>query len=295
MSLSRFSGPFHQSHLMDYETCPRMFYFRHVRQLAPEYTSAAQFIGQSVHATIQDIHAHRLNTPGSIRSVFLDHCRTHKEETAKLNGSLRWDGDPKEVLDEAVQYLTCYASKPQNQEANILFAEHEWECEIGKYAFAGRIDQVREVNGKLILIDFKTSAYRPHEEFLRRSYQLSLYAYALWKTIGRIPDAIWHYQLKDHLIYRRSGSWGKIGDERGPAIYVTHRTEADLRYLETDVARLCAAIRFGLHFRRPANLGACNGFCRYTQTCLGEIESPLLSPSTIHLLEEVLSHELVTI
>lgn len=290
----RFNGVFHQSHLTDYEVCPRMFYFRHVRQLEPESIHAAQFIGQAVHATIKDIHAEGMHRESDIRSRFLAHCRSHRQEVEKLNGNLQWNGDPREQFDEAIQYLTVYASKPDNQTAQVLYAEQDWECQIGRYCFAGRIDQVRRQSGKIILVDFKTSSYRPSDVFLRRSYQLSLYAYALWKVFDCLPDEIWLYHLKDHLPYRRSGSWGKAGTEKGPAIYRTHRSQADLEYLETDVSRICAAIRFGLYFRRPANLGSCNGFCQYTKTCLGEIESPILPASTITTIEEVITHGEIT-
>lgn len=289
----RFEGPFHQSHLMDYEVCPRLFYYAHIRKVEPESVSAAQIVGQAVHATIPGIHNRRLVNESDIRRAFFTNFTREKEAVAHLNGSLSWDDNPREVLDEVGTYLTIYAGKEVNQQANVLFSEYPWSCHVGRYPFAGTIDQVREENGRLILVDFKTSSYRPTEEFLRRSYQLSLYAYALSKTCDRPPDEIWYYQLKDHLPYKRSGSWGKSGEERGPAIYKTFRSEADLRYLEKDVARICAAIRFSHFFRRPANLGACTGFCRYTATCLGEMESPVLSPSTIHTIEEVLDHEQV--
>jgi len=284
----RFTGPFRQSHLQDYCTCPRLFYYAHVKQLEPEYHSASALIGQAVHATVRDLHALSLWTEPAIRDRVQHHVHGLKEEIAKANGHLRWKSDPAATIEEAGDYLSIYAAKPHNQAAEILWAEEEWSCTIGDYPFTGRIDQVRRQDGKLILVDFKTSSYRPHELYLRRAYQLSIYAYAVREHFGRPPDEIWHYQLKDHLPYRRSGSWGKAGTERGPAIYVTHRTDADLTYLEQDISRICAAIRFGHHYRRPANLGACNGFCPYTQTCLGELEAPDLHPETIHLLEEVI-------
>lgn len=286
----RFSGPFRQSNLTDYEVCPRMFYYAHVRGMQPESVHASMIVGQAVHATIEEIHQRRLVEESDIRRAFFNAFTREKESVAHLNGSLRWKDDPHDVLDEAGTYLTAYASKSWNQEVRILYAERKWQCLIGKYDFEGRIDQVRLQDGKLILVDFKTSSYRPNEDYLRRSYQFSLYAYALWKVFDRMPDEIWHYQLKDHLPYKRSGAWGKAGTDKGPAIYRTYRSEAELQYLEKDVSRICAAIKFGLYFRRPANLGSCNGFCQYTNTCLGEIESPVLPASTITTIEEVIDH-----
>ena len=289
----RFNGPYRQSHLADYTVCPRKFYFTHIRELEPEGVRASQIIGQAAHATIQTIHEQHLVEEADIRRAFFMSFSREKESVAHLNGQLRWDNDPQEVMDEAGTYLTAYAAKPFNQEARILHAEYQWFCQVGRYPFTGRIDQVREHEGKMILVDFKTSSYRPTEEFLRRSYQLSLYAYALWKGYGTPPAEIWHYQLKDHLPYKRSGSWGKTGTERGSGVYITHRSEADLEYLEKDVSRICAAMRFGLYFRRPANLGSCHGFCQHTDVCLGEMESPLLPASTISTIEEVINHEQV--
>ena len=61
---------FYQSHLVDYETCPRMFYFRHIRSLDPESIHASQIIGVAVHATIKDIHDRQLVAESDIQWAF---------------------------------------------------------------------------------------------------------------------------------------------------------------------------------------------------------------------------------
>ena len=102
-----------------------------------------------------------------------------------------------------------------------------------------------------------------------------------------IPDEIWYYQLKDHLPYKRRYKDRKAGEERGPAIYRTYRTEEDLAYLEKDLCRVCQAIRFNIFFRAPSQVGSCNGFCRFKDVCLGEMETPTLSQSQLEAIKEV--------
>jgi hypothetical protein len=206
------------------------------------------------------------------------------EETEE---EIQWRGEYEERFSDALLYLSAYASREFNQKASILAAEQPFRLDIGSYTFEGTFDQLRRVDGLLVLVDFKSGDWRPAEDFLRRSYQLSLYAYAVWKQVGQIPDEVWWYQLKDHLPYKRRYKDKEVGEEKGPAIYKTYRTLEDMRCLEKDLKRVCQAIRFNMFFRAPAQLGTCNGFCRFKEVCLGEMEAPGLSRSQLQAVKEV--------
>lgn len=289
MRKSRFDRPFRQSDISTYLICPRMFYFQEMLGVSAESRSGAAVVGIGAHKVIERIHSKGLTEEKEIGFALLNaiEAEEHAEETPVF-----WkDGEKESRFDEAHVALTNYAAKPFNREAEVLLSEASFEVDIGRYPFTGTIDQVRVVKDKLILVDFKLSDMRPSEEFLRRSYQFSIYAYAVAYGIftdaengGQVsfpkaPDNIWLYHLKDHCVYKRAYNGKQPGDEKGAAIYKTQRTRRDLDYLEQDIARICGSIRRNIFFRNPSMIGSCNGFCRFTATCLGEMEQPGFTPA----------------
>ncbi len=284
--MQRFEGPFHHSDIQLYLTCPRIFYYEKILGIAPEYATAAAIFGTAVHRVIEDVHSKELSSRFHIERSLKERLNEVVDETEL---PIMWRGEYDKRFSEAVEYLFRYSLANFNRNASILASERRFKVEIGRYAFEGQIDQVRGTSQELlILVEYKSGDYRPDKDFLKRSYQLSIYAYAVWKIYGKIPDEIWLYHLKDHLPYKRRQGDSQAGEERGPAVYKTNRSEQDLIYLEKDLARVCQAIRFNMFYRSPAQWGSCNGFCRFKEFCLGEIETPEFSEAEMKVIEEAI-------
>jgi len=297
MRKPRFDRPFRQSDISTYLICPRMFYFQEMLSIPQEYRSGAAIVGSAAHKVIEKIHSEGLQEEKKIGFALLEALEVEEKVD---DVPVFWkDGEKETRLDEAKEALVNYAAKPFNQQANVLLGEASFEVNIGRYPFTGTVDQVRVLNEKLILVDFKLSDMRPSEEFLRRSYQFSIYSYALAYGIftdsgnghqisfPKPPDEIWLYHLKDHCLYKRSSKYGQAGSEKGPAVYKTCRTMKDLEYLEKDIARICGSIRRNIFFRNPSLIGSCNGFCRFQAVCLGEMEQPKITPAQMRAISNL--------
>ena len=281
--MQRYEGPFHHSAIQLYLTCPRIFFYEKILGITPEYVTARAIFGTAVHKVIEDIHNKELWSRSSIERCLKERLNEVVDE-AEL--PIMWRGEYDRRFSEALEYLYRYSLSDFNRNASILASERRFEVKIGKYTFEGQIDQLRASEGLLILVEFKSGDYRPDNDFLKRSYQLSIYTYAVWKLYGEIPDEIWLYHLKDHLPYKRRQKEFQAGEERGPAIYKTTRSEQDLVYLEQDLARVCQAIRFNIFYRSPAQWGSCNGFCRFKEFCLGEMETPEFPKAEMKVIEK---------
>jgi len=297
MRKPRFDRPFRQSDISTYLVCPRMFYFQDMLSIPQEYRSGAAVMGSAVHKVIHKIHKGEVKGDLYTDKALFD--ALENEERAD-EVPVFWKEEEKDArFEEASEILVNYIAKPWNQFAKVLLSEGSFEVDIGKYPFTGTVDQVRLADDKLILVDFKLSDMRPPEEFLRRSYQLSIYSYALafgkFKdsatgeeiSFGKPPDEIWLYHLKDHCLYKRSSKYGQAGNEKGPAVYKTCRTMKDLEYLEKDIARICGSIRRNIFFRNPSVIGSCNGFCRFQAVCLGEMEQPRITPAQMRAISNL--------
>lgn len=297
MRKPRFDRPFRQSDISTYLICPRMFYFQEMLSIPQEYRSGAAIVGSAAHKVIARIHSEWLREDKEIGFALLD--ALEEEEKAEDIPVFWKEGEKDSRFDEAHVALTNYASKPFNQEADVLLSEGTFEVNIGRYPFTGTVDQVRVHDGKLILVDFKLSDMKPSEEFLRRSYQLSIYTYAMAYGVftdsrngsqisfPTAPNEIWLYHLKDHCLYKRTSKYGQAGSEKGPAVYKTRRTTEDLEYLEKDIARICGSIRRNIFFRNPSLVGSCNGFCRFQAVCLGEMEQPRITPAQMRAISNL--------
>ena len=164
-------------------------------------------------------------------------------------------------------------------EPQVCFSEICFRDVIGPYVFEGRIDQIRRTGSGWVLIDLKTDKKRPSDDFLRRSFQLSLYAHAIRFgvlfekdengrcgeeiTIGEVPEIYW-YQLTYLLPYKKNqyaeflgksankrpnpkfyGGYKK-GDLRGDPLIPAHRAEQGLIAAEDELRYIVQGIRMNI-------------------------------------------------
>ena len=292
--MNKFQPPFRQSQIVDWMTCPRRFYFRHVLGLERDKISLAMFFGSVYHRAIELIHQ---NTFTNLLDV-IDAIEAESIEPIAWGDR---QADIEEWKPDAESILSHYWDKEFNRKAHILHSEICFRVNVGPFPFVGRIDELRIENG-LVLIDYKSGAVPDNQTFRDLDYQLSLYAYAcaygeFWHPlrddtgkilmddrrnylmptdasayfkIGGIPDRIAIYKLGDHLPYKRKttkdGITYNVGDERGPARYWTTRTEADFEAMKRDLGFICRQIvgphygtkglvRGGAFARTPINFG----------------------------------------
>lgn len=191
-----------------------------------------------------------------------------------------WDDREKQVKawakDTAIT-LKNYWAKPFNRDCMVLLSEFEVEVMIGKFLFAGRIDQLRRYDDKYILVDFKTGLANTNEHLIELNYQLSIYSYALRNKC--LIDEVGIYRTYDHLPYKKSGKHGNKGDERGQGLYTTTRTQHDYDAMIQDLGVICRQIT-GPHFDnktgklasggafgRTPNIMSCQ-MCSFRTECL---------------------------
>ncbi len=272
-----FQGPFHQSHLRDASLCRKMFELKYRYGAPAESRSLPMVNGTAIHRAIERIHEGDLFHFGTseLQDLFRD-CFTTAE--AKEDIPIRWKTDRTTDIDslefDAAQILENYTAQIHNRDCKILLSEAEFSVDIGGYPFEGRIDQVRKRHDRVIQIDFKSGKMKPMPLVLRIGLQHSVYTHGI--VYGEfkegcngmnkeLPDEVVHYQLHDHLPYKKSGKWGKKGDERGPAWYSTVRTEHDMQASTAEIKRICGDIRRGT-FSRTGQDMICR-MCKFQDAC----------------------------
>ena len=175
-----------------YETCPRQYQFFREYDFTPS-RSAGMFFGLLVHQSIEDIH--RIALDGQLHTLDEPRIRTSFERTFRfLNLSGRRPvGDKAKEL--AFTQVINYFRQNQDEMNRIIETEVDVSLEKDGYILAGKVDLLLGGDGKLELLDFKTSPRPKSTPGLIAAYgrQLCTYAHVLEQRHGKRVDRLLLY------------------------------------------------------------------------------------------------------
>lgn len=175
-----------------YETCPRQYQFFREYDFTPS-RSAVIFFGLLVHQTIEEIHRivldhqlHTLNEP-RIRELF--------EKTFKFLclADVRPIGQTAKA--SACRQVLNYFQQNQAEMQRVIETEVDVSVEKEDYILTGKVDLLMGGDGRLELLDFKTSPKPKGSPALLHTYerQLCTYAHILEKHHGKRPERLFLY------------------------------------------------------------------------------------------------------
>jgi DNA helicase-2/ATP-dependent DNA helicase PcrA len=175
-----------------YETCARQYQFFREYDFTPS-RSAVIFFGLLVHQTIEEIH--RIAMDGQHQSLDAKKIRTLFDRTfAFLTlADVHPVGDT--ARDAAFTQVMNYFGNNRDAMTRIIETEVDVSVEKDGYILAGKVDLLMGGDGKLELLDFKTSPRPEHSPELVAGYerQLCTYAHILEKRYGKRPDRLLLY------------------------------------------------------------------------------------------------------
>ena len=175
-----------------YETCPRQYQFFREYEFTPS-RSAEMYFGLLVHQTIEDIHRFALD--GQLHTLDEERIRALFERTFRflhLSGRRPIGDKAKELaFTQVINYFR------QNQDAmnRIIETEVDVSLEKDRYILTGKVDLLLGGDGKLELLDFKTSPRPTNSSELISAYerQLCTYAHILEQRHGKHVDRLLLY------------------------------------------------------------------------------------------------------
>lgn len=175
-----------------YETCPRQYQFFREYDFTPS-RSAVIFFGLLVHQTIEEIH--RIALDGGLDMLDERRVRQLFERTF---GFLRMKdvrpiGDT--AKEAAFEQVMNYFRQNQDEMRRVIQTEVDVSLEKDDYILTGKVDLLLGGDGKLELLDFKTSPKPKESPELIAAYecQLCTYAHILERRHGRRVDRMLLY------------------------------------------------------------------------------------------------------
>ena len=175
-----------------YETCPRQYQFFREYDFTPS-RSAEMYFGLLVLQTIEDIHRFALD--GRLNTLDEERIRSLFERTFRflqLSGRRPIGDQAKELaFTQVINYFQ------QNQDAMHRIVETEVDVSLEKdgYILTGKVDLLIGGDGKLELLDFKTSPRPTNSSEMISAYerQLCTYAHILEQRHGKHVDRLLLY------------------------------------------------------------------------------------------------------
>lgn len=175
-----------------YETCPRQYQFFREYDFTPS-RSAVIFFGLLVHQTIEEIH--RLVLDGELGTLTEDRIRNIFERTFFFLTLSDVRPIGKTAKEAAFEQVMNYFRQNRQDMKRIVETEVDVSVEKDDYILVGKVDLLLGGDGRLELLDFKTSPKPVDSPELIASYehQLCTYAYILEERYGKRAERLLLY------------------------------------------------------------------------------------------------------
>ena len=175
-----------------YETCPRQYQFFREYDFSPS-RSAVIFFGLLVHQSIEEVH--RVALDGQLHTLDETRIREMFERTFRFLrlSDVRPIGE--QAKEAAFKQVVNYFRQNQDEMRRVIETEVDVSLEKDDYILAGKVDLLLGGDGKLELLDFKTSPRPKDSPELIAAYerQLCTYAHILEQRRGRHVDRLLLY------------------------------------------------------------------------------------------------------
>ena len=237
------------SRASDFKTCPQLFKFRAIDRL-PEPSTIYQARGTTAHVALQRLFDRPApeRTPEALYDLFREAWSELRLE--EYEGLFESVDDERAWGVESLDLLTNYFSVEDPTSFEPLDRELDMLEDLDGITIRGILDRVEEVDGRLIITDYKSGKAPPERFALPAFFALKIYALLIRRRTGRTPDAI-------RLIYLN-----------GPTVYEIPVNDAQLEAMDRQLRALWSAIDTAIDQDRfPPRPGRLCDWCSFQDIC----------------------------
>ena len=189
------------SRLSSFEKCPLQYRYRYVERIRRDVFGIEAFLGNRVHEALEHLYGEvRQRRVPRLADLLALYHRNWEAEYADRVRIVRAGLTAADYRQAGEDYLrTFYAEAHPFDDGETVGLEEKVEFALdpaGRYAMVGYIDRlVRAAPGVYEIHDYKTTAFLPRDEDLRRDRQLTLYQLAVQggRADAREIRLVWHF------------------------------------------------------------------------------------------------------
>lgn len=274
-----------------YATCPRKFYYEHIKHLRPNYGSTALRYGITWHAILEKYYETILQQGWKARPEAITQAVLAGKQAWELESSKFSFYSDYRTLENCLTAFMSYIDnyKDDIDFLKILAVETKFSIPMNEYInFTGKIDGLVELNGTAWIMEHKTTGMPIDKQMktLQRDPQIIGYLFASREVHNIHIEGVLIPMLHTSATKSRTtGQYGKpkIEFRRSPQIF----TEDDIQLWRQSFLWTAYDIHGSMKNQFwPMNLDSCYHFgaCGYTALCeQGNI--PLESINTSNYIE----------
>jgi len=280
---------FHYSQLASYTKCPWMFKLKYIYGLDEEMKGIGAARGSAIHDSIYKIKQEDLWSSAIDVAIKAYDDEIDDESYNDSKEEKSFEKESKKGRDMCIEVVRNYAIREEKNKNRVMFSEIPFSVLIKGNKFAGKIDEIRDGEDGIELVDFKSDLAVPSLICLMNSLQFMIYGIAMNDgmfflgekefKINSVPSKVVWYHLRHLTAYKRksynNGVTFNVGDMKGggnPEVIVPW-DEFEIDRSAEEVRKIIGAIKGNHFYKRPASVGACNGFCYHNETCVSGVTS----------------------
>jgi superfamily I DNA/RNA helicase/RecB family exonuclease len=198
------------SRLAPYEDCPLRFFYGSLLEIGGTRTSAMQ-LGGVFHDVLEQFHDPARDEPQTLERLLA--LAENSWKTVDLRPRALADEQRRHLDEMLTQYFECEVAPGLDSE--VLAVERRFRFGLDTSTISGYIDRIdRLIDGKLRLIDYKTSRRAMKKDDAEGDLQLALYAVACseveeLRELGEVAELVY--------LYPRLIAYGKLA-RRGQTV-----------------------------------------------------------------------------
>ena len=246
------------SRASDFKTCPQLFKFRAIDRL-PEPTSIYQARGTTAHLALQRLFDEPMDrrTPDRLYELFRESW-TEIRGDDEFEGMFEDEDEERKWGLESLQLLQNYFAiedpttfDPEDRELDMLE-------DLDGMVIRGILDRIdRDVDGQLVITDYKTGRAPPERYALSAFFALKIYALLIRTRTGETPKELRLLYLNGPTLYRLP-----VDDQQLDAM------DVQLRALWKAIDRAISNDRF------PTRTGRLCDWCSFQEICPAFVDAP---------------------
>jgi DNA helicase-2/ATP-dependent DNA helicase PcrA len=191
----------------DFLTCPLKYKYVHILRV-PVLAHHTVVYGRALHLAIQEYHRRRMRG----EDVTLEDMYRVFEEGWLSEGFLSREHEARRIK-QGKETLKRFYEENRREKKLPTYIEKGFSFLVGKNRVIGRWDRIDEEDGKVRIIDYKSTEVgdqKKADKKSKESLQLSIYALAYREMFGRIPDLLELHFVEDGYVGRSQRSEEEI-------------------------------------------------------------------------------------
>ena len=244
------------SRASDFKQCPQLFKFRAIDRL-PEPATIYQARGTTAHLALQrlfDLPAAERNAAALYDLFRAAWVEIRDDEYPELFDTVELDLSTVEEERawglESLELLANYFAIEDPASFDPLERELDMTEDLDGITIRGILDRMEEVDGQLIITDYKTGKAPPERYAIPAFFALKIYGLLIRRRTGRTPDVL-------RLIYLN-----------GPTVYSIEVNDRQLSAMDRQLRALWSAIERAVERGDfPPRPGRLCDWCSFRELC----------------------------